>query len=85
MRINFRPGIGPVVTIRGRDLRVVIDALDSHAKEGEGVRRRASALLGELRQVEPQIPKLLCSCGALHHPDDCPTAALRRAGVADTP
>ena len=85
MRINLRPSVGPVATIRGRDLRVVIEALETHVERGEGVRRRAAALLDELRRVGPQIPVQLCGCGALHHPVDCPDAARRRGGVADVP
>ncbi|WP_033819774.1 hypothetical protein [Kitasatospora sp. MBT63] len=85
MRINVRPAMGPVATIRGRDLRVVIDALDTHVREGEGLRRRASALLGELRGVEHRIPVQPCGCGADHHPADCPDAARRRGAGAEAP
>ncbi len=85
MRINVRPAMGPVATIRGRDLRVVMDALNTHIREGEGLRRRASALLGELREVEHRIPVQLCGCGAEHHPADCPDAARPRGAGPDKP
>ena len=85
MRINIRPAMGPVVTIRGRDLRVVMDALDTHVRKGKGPRRRASILLRELREVEHCIPVQPCGCGAEHHPADCPDAARRRGAGADAP
>ncbi|GAA2154077.1 hypothetical protein GCM10009760_52600 [Kitasatospora kazusensis] len=85
MRINVRPAMGPVATIRGRDLRVVIDALGTHVRGGGGLHRRASVLLGELREVEHRIPVQLCGCGAEHHPADCPDAARRRGAGADAP
>ncbi len=85
MRINVRQGIGPVATIRGRDLRVVIDALDTHVQGGGGAHRRAAALLAELRHFEPRIPPLPCGCGGAHHPADCPDVARRRGAGADSP